>query len=95
MGERRASIISFGSRRSQSEVGFFPEADMVCQTCQVHLVPEANIDASFDHFISTTKQREDNARRLGRLLRPIMIMANSKEALPSGLTGVKAPAKHF
>ena len=44
--------------------------------------------------LSRRAQRDDNAQRLGRLLRRIMIMANSKEALPSGLTGVKAPAKH-
>jgi hypothetical protein len=60
-------------------------------------VPEADIDASFDHLISTATQREryDHAPGAGRLLRPIMMMANSKEALPSGFTGVRDPAKHF
>jgi hypothetical protein len=46
-------------------------------------------------LISMAKRGDDSAQRRGRLLRPIMIMANSKEALPSGLNEVKAPAKHF
>jgi hypothetical protein len=44
----------------------------------VFVLPKADIDASFDHLIGTAEQRErdDNAQRLGRLLRPVMIMAN-------------------
>jgi hypothetical protein len=79
------------------EVCFAPRADILSQIDHVRKVPEADINASFDHLTRTAKQRErdDNAQRLGWLLRPLMIMANSKEALPPDFTGVKAPAKHF
>jgi hypothetical protein len=51
-----------------------------------HNRPDSDIDASFEHLLSTAKQRErnDDAERLGWLFKPVMIVASSKEAPPSG-----------
>lgn len=86
------------TRREQMPSAMLPNSDIARRIRHFVLVlPKADIDALLDHLISTARQRErdENAQRLGRLLRPMMIMANSKEAQPSGFTGVKSPAKHF
>src|ERR1700726_839670 len=88
MGQTRKSALATAMS------AFPPIATKLRTSREVRFVPEAHTNASFDHLTRTAKQRErdDNAQRLGWLLRPIMIMANSKEALPPDFTGVKAPA---